>query len=133
MNKLFYLRSNRNGYYFVLGAGFTTTRASSASKLTQAQVNAVKVAGFEPSYTEAVQSSFAVNYVRQVDIVGGRVQQNANNPSSRRFATFDEAFQHGTQLRTRDESATHVGFYVTESSDAVNATINWKTGKTNAL
>lgn len=132
--KKYYYVSNYSGRYFVLGAGFTAASKATASKLTNAQIEAARSAGFEPGTAKAVEQSFAVNYVRREDLgCGGSIKANTNNPSKRRFATFDEAFQHGTKLLTRESSKGHLGFYVIETSDAVNAAINWKTGLTNSL
>ncbi len=149
MNKLFYLKGSRTGRYFVLGSGFTASTKTSASKLTEAQVIAARALGFEPSVTENVSVSFAVNYIRKGDVTwirkgdvtwAGTVLPNVRNPSKRRFATREEANQHGSRFAVRrakgsnvDGSAGHVGFYVTESSDPVNASVNWSTGLTNKL
>ncbi len=131
--KQYYLK-NSTGYYFVLGRGFIATCRAGASKLTKQQVDCAGTNGFYGYSEEVITTrSFAVNYVRKDDVVGGKVSANANNPSKRRFATFDEAFQHGTQLQNREASKGHVGFYVSESTDAPNAAINWKTGLTNSL
>lgn len=132
MNR-YYLRGNRTGRYFVKGSGFTATTRAGASQLTSAEVAAARSLGFEPSTTETVRKSWAVNYIRPEDIVSGRVQANTNNPSARRFATKEEAVQHGTKFPTRSQSAGHAGFYVTETNDPVNAAINWDTGLTNAI
>jgi hypothetical protein len=132
MNKQYYLK-NSYGYYFVLGSGFTATGKCGASKLTSAQVTCAGSNGFIGSTEEvAVNKSFAVNYVRPGDLVNGKVSANGNNPSSRRFATFDEAVQHGVNFQQREASKGHLGFYVTESTDPVNAEINWKTRLTNS-
>lgn len=135
MNKKYNLKGCTSGLWFVLGKGFTASTQCGASALTLDQVAQAKALGFEPATTVEVKvKSFAVNYIRPGDIdTSGKVKANAYNPSARRFATFDEAFQHGTQLQKRDASKGHLGFYVTESSDSVNASINWKTGLTNSL
>jgi hypothetical protein len=134
MNKLFYLKSTSYPYaYFVKGAGFAASYTSGATKLTQQDIDCARNLGYAGTAVPVV-TSFAVNYVRPQDLdATGQVKSNVRNPSRRRFATFAEAFQHGTKLRTRDESKGHLGFYVTETSDAVNARINWETGLTNSI
>lgn len=138
MNKQYYLKNGAN--YFVLGAGFSTSNQANASKLTQAQIDCAKGLGYTGTSIPVVVS-FAVNYIRATDLdAAGNVQPNKRNPSKRRFATKDEAVQHGKRFEARrlkqgDAAGTagHIGFYVTESTDAVNAKINWKTGLTNSL
>ena len=139
MNKKYYLKGKDTGKFFVLGKGFVAPTKAEASQLTDAQVASAKSLGFEPSDAVEVASSWAVNYIRTGDLAGdGSIAANKRNPSKRRFATKDEAVQHGSRFQERrkkagDEpgSAGHIGFYVTESSDPVNAEINWKTGLTN--
>lgn len=141
MNKQFNVKSNLNGYYFVLGAGFTAYSVANASKLTEEQIACVRNLGYNNFTVVPVKVSFAVSYIRNVDLNGdGTVKANAKNPSKRRFATRDEAIQHGSRFATRKAkgsdvagSAGHIGYYVIETSDAVNAVINWKTGLTNPL
>ncbi len=136
-----YLKGTQSGKFFVLGAGFVARSTKEASVLTDAQVTAARSLGFEPSEVVKVASSFGVNYIREGDQNGdGSIAANKRNPSKRRFATKDEAIQHGSRFSERrkaagDEAGTagHIGFYVTPSCDAVNAAINWKTGKTNSL
>jgi len=140
MNKQ-YLKGIESGKFFGLGRGFTATTKAEASQLSDEQVEAVRIAGFEPSETVAVSTSFACNYIRSGDVnVDGSIAANKRNPSRRRFATKDEAIQHGSRFSERrklagDEPGTagHVGFWVSEELDAVNASINWKTGLTNSL
>lgn len=139
MNKKYYLKGTQTGKFFVLAAGFVARNTSEASQLTEDQIAATKLLGFEPSETVAVTVSFACNYIRKGDAnADGSIAANKRNPSKRRFATLDEAVQHGGRFRDRrkksgDEAGTagHIGFYVTESADPVNAEINWKTGLTN--
>lgn len=139
MNKKYKLQSVRNGYWFVKGQGYTGYNKAAASVLTQDEVNAVAKAGFEPFYQFEAVVSYAVSYIRKGDLNdNGTVKANANNPSRRRFATRDEAIQHGSRFAERKAqgsdvpgSAGHIGFYVIETSDPVNAEINWKTGLTN--
>lgn len=141
MNKKYNLKSNKSGKWFVKGDGYTGATQKNASALTDAEVAAVIAAGFEPfAKVAALKVSFAVAYVRDTDLDGTTVKPNKRNPSKRRFATKDEAIQHGTQFgRLRkaagdaEGTAGHVGFYVIETNDDVNASINWKTGLTNAL
>lgn len=138
MSKKYIVKSDDN-LYFVLGHGFVTECYGEASKLEQGQIDGLMLAGFVGTAFEATVS-YAVNYIREGDLVDGVVQGNPKNPSKRRFATRDEANQHGSRFGTRvankgdaPGSAGHIGFYVTESSDAVNAVINWKTGLTNSI
>jgi hypothetical protein len=142
MNKLFNVKSNLNGYYFVLGSGFSAYSVKQASKLTKEQIECVKNTGYSNFSVIEVQTSFAVSYIRNVDLNadGVTVKPNVKNPSKRRFATRDEAIQHGSRFAVRkakgsdvEGSAGHIGYYVIETSDPVNATINWKTGLTNPL
>jgi hypothetical protein len=130
MNK-FYLKGNQSGRFFVTGQGFTARTVNEASKLTQAQVDAARTLGFEPSTAIPVSKSFAINYVRKEDLTGyGAVRQNNNNPSKRRFATFKEALHHGAR---HVEKEGHLGCYITESTDKVNAAVNWASGLTNPV
>lgn len=143
MNKLFTL--SLRGLYYVAGRGFYTTCAANATKLTQAQatdlVRCQASFGVTGIVTVPVACSYAVNYIRAGDLDGqGNVIANRRNPSKRRFATRDEANMHGSRFNVRrasagapEGSAGHIGYYVTESSDPVNASINWKTGLTNSL
>lgn len=140
--KLYNLRGCKSGLWFVLGAGFTAVAQKSASRMTQAQVDGAKAAGFEPATAYEVKvTSYAVNYIREGDIDNaGNVKPNTKNPSKRRFATRDEANQHGSRFGARkaaanapEGSAGHIGYYVTETNDPVNASVNWKTGLTNSL
>lgn len=141
MNKQYVLKSKINGFYFVKGKGYAAALPGAASKVTQAEADAVAIAGFEPFTMIEVATSFAVMYIRPQDLLaGGGVAANKNNPSRRRFATRDEANQHGSRFGKRkaegskvEGSAGHIGFYVVETTDPVNASINWKTGLTNSL
>lgn len=136
-----YLKGTTSGLFFVLGKGFVAASTKDASVLTNAQVNAARELGFEPSEVVKVANSYAVNYIRQGDVgANGSIAANKRNPSKRRFATKDEALQHGSRFPERrkkagDEKGTagHVGYWVSESSDPVNAVINWKTGLTNSI
>lgn len=142
MNKLFNVKSNINGLYFVNGSGFTTSSVKSAAKLTAAQIECLKNLGYNNFSVIEVVTSFAVSYIRNVDLNadGVTVKANAKNPSKRRFATRDEAMQHGSRFAVRkakgsdvEGSAGHIGYYVIETSDPVTDTINWKTGLTNPI
>lgn len=136
-----YLLKNAAGLFYVLGQGFTATTKASASLLDCAQITCAQSLGFLGTKVEVpVNKSFAVNYIRSENLdANGQVKPDTRNPSRRRFATKDEAIQHGSRFGVRKSkqrgaaagSAGHIGFYVTESTDAVNAKINWKTGLTN--
>ncbi len=96
-----------------------------------------------------LQTSWAVVYIRAGEgqrLLKGLGKNPANpnagqvDPSKRRFATRDEADQHGSRLRLRkanagdaNGSANHEGYFVVETNDPVNAKINWKTGLTNPV
>lgn len=131
-----------SGLFYVSGQGFTAECRDVASKLTEADTNCLKGLGFSFT-TEAVKevSSYAVNYIRLKNLDGtGGVETDNRNPSKRRFATFGEAKQHGSRFNLRvarkgdkPGSAGHIGFYVTETSDPVNAKVNFATGLTNAI
>lgn len=131
------------GSYFVAGSGFVGS-LKTATRLTSEEAAGVQQCarnmGINNSVVTTVVTSYAVNYIRSTDLVNGQVQPNCKNPSKRRFATKDEAVQHGSRFGARranagdaEGTAGHIGFYVTETSDPVNAEINWKTGLTNPL
>lgn len=146
-NKKYVLRGASGGY-FVQGAGFTATSKCGATVLTQAQLDCAAGLGFSGT-PEAATTSFAVVYIRKGEgqnlLAGqGKNSPDANkgqvDPSKRRFATFDEAVQHGSRFAERrakrtdgNGSAGHEGFFVIQTSDEVNAAINWKTGLTNPV
>ena len=142
-----YALKNSLGYFFVLGAGFST---SDLKKATGYEYNAAvsqkdnlnATMGIVSTLVEQPQTqSFGVNYVRKTDFdSNGNVLPNAKNPSKRRFKTFNEAWAHGQRAIYRkasagaaEGSAGHVGFYVTETTDPVNAVVNPLTGLTNSL
>jgi len=136
-----YLLKNAAGLFYVLGQGFAASTKAAASLLDCAQIQCAQSLGFIGTKVEATKS-FAVNYIRAENLdANGQVKPDTRNPSKRRFATRDEAVQHGTRFNARKAakkgalpgSAGHIGFYVTETSDPVNATINWKTGLTNPV
>lgn len=74
--------------------------------------------------------SFAVSFIRKSDVGDGGVRPNRNNPSTRRFKTLDEANHHGVRFAKIEG---HIGHYVTETYDPVNAFVNKVTGKTNPV
>ncbi len=137
-----------NGRYFITGAGFTGT-VEQATKLNQGAVTCATNLGFIGTAEEVKAASFAVVYIRKGEgarLLSGLGKNTADankgqvDPSKRRFATFDEAVQHGIRFSARRKaagdkpgSAGHEGFFVVESFDAVNSAINWKTGLTNSL
>jgi len=145
MNKKYALRGNVTGRFYVVGRGFVATSVAGATKMTSAEATQVQDCGrkfgAEASTAQAVAGSWAVNYIRAENLTStGQVKSDTRNPSKRRFATKDEAVQHGSRFgerrkRAGDENGTagHVGFWVSESSDAVNSEINWKTGLTNPV
>lgn len=141
MNNKYYLKGITSGKFFVLGQGFTAATEDGASQLTDAQIVAASSLGFEPFEKIVATVSWGVNYIRKGDMAGdGSIAANRKNPSKRRFAEKDEAIQHGSRFQERRKkrgdaagTAGHLGFYVTETPDPVNASINWKTGLTNAL
>ncbi len=136
-----YLKGTQSGKFFVLGAGFVARTTKEASVLTCDQIKAARSLGFEPSEVVKVTTSWACNYIRKGDAkADGSIAANKRNPSKRRFATEDEAIQHGSQFKRRrlkagdaEGTANHTGFWVSESNDEVNASINWKTGLTNPV
>ena len=87
-----------------------------------------------PAQAKALRNqrySFAVSYIRAKDLVaGGAINANKNNPSKRRFATVEEANQHGSRFTVIEE---HLGFYVTRTNDRPTDWVNGKTGKTNPV
>ncbi len=136
----------------VSGKGFTATKASDASKFSESEVEC-KLAcaadlGYSVTKVEVQDSSWGVTYIRKGYLgTDGKITQKAPDrnkgeidPSKRRFATRKEAIQHGSRFAERratkgDQPGTagHIGFYVAETNDPVNAEINWTTGLTNAL
>lgn len=142
MSKKYVLVNPASGWYLVVNKGFVGT-LSAASRLTEDEANgAAKCAGqfgIECSLKE-LSVSYGVSYVRPGDLKDGKVDFNTLNPSRRRFATREEANIHGRRFDVRKAkkskvvgSAGHIGFYVIETSDPVNAAINPATGLTNKL
>ena len=144
MNGQYKVKSIATGLYMIVGHGFVGGHCEatvfSAVDAVLVTTNSVTF-GINDAVVEAAYISYAVNYIRDVDInEDGVVTPNNKNPSRRRFATRDEAVKHGSRFGERkaakgDPSGTagHIGFYVMESSDPVNAEINWKTGLTNQI
>lgn len=145
MSNQYKLRGS-NGLYFVNGKGFAA-KAADASILLDASISCLAEAGFTGT-KEAAVTSYAVCYIRKDDkVVNGvlvQVKPDASKnqlvPSKRRFATEDEAWQHGTNARLRKANrgdkpgtAGHKGFFVIETNDPVNAVVNWKSGLTNPI
>lgn len=130
MNEKYALKGN-NSLWFVKGLGFVEMEATRAMQLSQSECECASGLGYEGVRQEIVQKSFAVNYVRPEDLnEDGSVKSNRRNPSVRRFATAKEAYHHGNRFV---EIEGHLGFYVTETEDAANASVNWATGKTNPV
>lgn len=145
-NKL--LKSVVSGKYFVEGDGFTGTR-DTATRISVDDIedvrNCAKAMGLGDTVIEddavtagdpnikqnADGTSFAVSFVRRKDLDGnGGVKAHKLNPSKRRFATHAEATHHGARFTQIEK---HLGFYVTQTKDPVNAYVNKVTGKTNPV
>jgi len=139
------LKGLTSGKFFVQGSGFIACTIKTATPYTaNAAVdmqNCLRNAGVESSTTVAIPAtkSFAVFYVRPQDLnADNSVKQNALSPSKWRFATRAEANTHGKRFDERVKRASkvgmgHVGFFVAETNDPVNASINPATGKTNPV
>ncbi len=140
------LKNSLSGLFLVVGSGFVAETACKATKFDYNEAlssqTCAKSLGVTALLVQApVKKSFAVNYVRPNDLNGdGTIKQNVKNPSRRRFATREEANAHGSRFGVRKAkgsrvsgSAGHIGFYVTESTDPVNATVNPETGLTNSI
>lgn len=130
------------GTFYVQGKGFATLFKSTATQLTSAEadgvINCAKNMGQGGAIKVQLNKSFAVFYIRPEDILGEGVRPNSKSPSSKRFATREEANTHGARFADRVKRGTdtpvgHIGFYVKESTDAVNAYVNAETGLTNNL
>jgi hypothetical protein len=143
-NSRYAILNTATGLFLVAGCGFIAPTPKTATQYAADDADNVadSAAGLGiNANTVEVSNSWAVNYIRQGDVNDdGSIAGNRKNPSKRRFATKDEAVQHGSRFGERkakagDESGTagHVGFWVSESSDPVNAEINWKTGLTNPV
>lgn len=116
MNK--YVLKDANGKFYVKGDGFSASTKASATVVSCAEASAIAAAGF--AFTKvAADKSFAVNYVRASDLNSdGSVSANRNNPSNRRFATAGQAHGHA---RRWVEKNSHLGYWVIETTDPVNA------------
>ena len=145
MHNKYTIKNVITGLYLIEGKGFVSATQKGATEFHFDELcdplNAAASLGFTTEHAEVPQvKSYAVNYVRTGDVnADGSINANKRNPSKRRFATKDEAIQHGSHFSVRrklandaEGTAGHVGFWVSESFDAVNAEINWKTGLTNA-
>ena len=148
------LQDTNTGFYFVLNAGFIASVLAEATPLTSAELSnksacALSMGINTTSVAIPEVVSYAVVYIRKGEgenlLKGyGKNAPDANNgqvdPSQRRFATFDEAVQHGSRFDTRRKergdkpgTAGHEGFFVITTNDPVNAKVNWKTGLTNSI
>lgn len=144
-----YKLKDASGKFFVTGKGFSTTVEASASSLDEAQIKCLLGLGFTDFEQIESSRSYAVVYIRRgegIKLLGGSrknvpdADKGQVDPSKRRFATWDEAHQHGSRFPERraekcDKAGTagHEGFFVIETGDPVNAKVNWKSGKTNPL
>jgi hypothetical protein len=138
------LKSVGSSLYFVEGKGFVATVASDATPFDNRDdaestsrcaasmgINAV-IEKIEPNIKQnADGTSFAVSFVRpnNLDGVGG-VRPHRLNPSARRFKTREEADIHGARFVKYEK---HLGHYVTQVREPVNAWINPETGFTNPV
>lgn len=151
MNSNIIVKNIANGLYLVQGKGFIANKAG-ATRFDSAEASDKLVSASDVGIVanlEEVTVSYSVVYIRRKDIKADGVglakkmpdsSLNEIDPSKRRFATEDEAWQHGSRARERKAnkndapgSAGHRGFYVVETTDPVNSAINWKTGLTNSL
>lgn len=144
MNSKYIVKNIVSGLFFLAGSGFVadqkTATVMSEDKLTVV-LGAAYDMGINAEAVDAPNVSFGVNYIRQGDVnADGSISANKRNPSKRRFATRDEANQHGSRFGERKAkagdaagTAGHIGYWVSETNDPVNAEINWKTGLTNAI
>jgi hypothetical protein len=145
MQNKYTIKHSTTGLHLIVGKGFVSATQKGATEFLSGdandQIKCAQAMGINATYVVVPQvKSYAVNYVRTGDVnADGSINANKRNPSKRRFATKDEAIQHGSRFSERRKNANdaegtagHVGFWVSESFDAVNAEINWKTGLTNA-
>lgn len=138
---------NDSGLYYKTGCGFTAN-LDSASHLDEFGVENVLTSCEDLGITNlsvvdapapTPKTSWAVCYIRGGDLNDdGSIKLNTNNPSRRRFGSRCEAIVHGSRFAIRKAkgsttagSAGHVGFWVIETTDPVNAAINPETGLTN--
>ncbi len=150
-----FVLKNLAGLYLVVGSGFIGKSASQGTQLSESEANCAagcaQKMGLGNTTSETVpEISFAVVYVRKGDTFSNGVltkaSPNANlnqfDPSKRRFATRADANTHGKRFDTRRASksdpknsgtAGHIGFFVIETNDPVNSTVNPATGLTNSI
>lgn len=148
-----YVLKNGSGSYFVAGRGFSGktecegTVYTDKSSASGSQSCLAKLGFGDSELVEVSSVSFACVYIRKGDADGikvtkkkGDANMNQIDPSKRRFATFDEARIHGSRFHVRKANrgdkpgtAGHLGYYVTETNDPVNAAVNPKTGLTNSI
>lgn len=137
---------NTEGKYFVAGRGFAATIPGEATRFSNEEVKAnqecIAACGLGATMVEEVVvtsdpnivqntdgKSYAVSFVRQKQLrADGSINTHKLNPSKRRFASQAEADHHGARFRRIEK---HLGYYVTVTSDPVNAYVNKVTGKTN--
>lgn len=145
---------NIAGMYFVFGSGFVASSVAAATRLETEQAidlqDCAKAMGQGETTVESVANkSYAVCLIRK-----GQLQPDGSitgttvssgwplTPTRRRFATREEAITHGGRFATRRASksdpvgsgtAGHLGYYVIETDDPVNAAVNPDTGLTNPI
>lgn len=141
------VKNSQTGLYFVQDKGFSGTGVTAtrfgdhdgAQDVVDCAKSMGIVAAIEEVKAEAnphiVQNangiSYAPNYIRKGDVkADGSVAANRNNPSPRRFRTESEASHHAARFKRIEK---HSGFFVTESTDPVNAWVNQVSGKTNPV
>lgn len=138
------VKNTASGLYLVKGSGFVGTSAQATRfdsyEAANAAVACAADMGVRASIENAVDSdpnikqnasgvSFAPSYIRKKDLrADGSVAANGRNPSTRRFATRAEAQKHIDRFVKLEG---HVGGFITESRDPVNAYINPLSGFTN--
>ncbi len=140
------IKNITSGLYLVKDKGFIARVPQEATAFTDSEAVSVQecvksvtgastvaetfTAPTDPNIKQnADGKSFAVSYVRAKQLRGdGSINTHKLNPSKRRFATYDEATHHGRRFMAIEK---HLGFYVTETFDRVNAYVNKVTGKTN--
>jgi hypothetical protein len=151
MNKV--ILKEPNGRFFVRGKGFVAQNKNEATQFQSAEDAAKAVGcaaefGIQAHMEEVLSISFGVVYIRRKDVTAnGELDKqkadralNEQDPSRRRFATFEEARIHGSRFHVRRAkrgdapgTAGHRGFYIVETNDPVNAAVNPATGLTNPV
>lgn len=144
-----YVLKSDDGKFLVINKGFTS-EIKQASNVTGEEADGLlscaKSIGINLTLMEN-KFSFGVVYIRKGDASGVVLKKKDPvaalgqvDPSRRRFATFLEAVSHGSRFHVRraksgdpEGTAGHVGFYVIETTDAVNAEVNPATGLTNSI